>query len=228
MNEAATGLLSPTTPVNFTDRQLRNFWAKVDKNGPLPDQSKPYYKGLGPCHVWTGHTRGGYGRIKIGGGLNLTAHRVAWELANGNIPQGLCVLHRCDNRKCVSADHLFLGTPADNNWDKSAKGRAVVPSGDNHPSRLRPEIRATGDRNGARKHPERIPKGIKNGRHTMPENTARGERQGSAKLTAEIVSEIRRRYSPRVTTMKHLSEEYGIYLSTVYKIIIRHTWKHVP
>ena len=51
------------------------------------------------------------------------AHRMAWIIAYGSIPQGLCVLHRCDNPPCVRPDHLFLGTKGDNNRDCVAKGR---------------------------------------------------------------------------------------------------------
>ena len=56
----------------------------------------------------------------------IRAHRLAWELANGPIPAGLSVLHRCDNPRCVNVDHLFLGTQRDNVLDSICKGRYNV------------------------------------------------------------------------------------------------------
>lgn len=75
-----------------------------------------------PCLEWTASTVGGYGRLRVDG-KNEYAHRVAWTIAYGEIPTSKCVLHRCDNRKCVRSDHLFVGTRGDNNADMVAKGR---------------------------------------------------------------------------------------------------------
>jgi hypothetical protein len=78
------------------------------------------------CLEWAGNkTNDGYGQISVKGRMRLT-HRFAWELTNGPIPPGICVLHHCDNPPCCEAegtDHLFLGTHAENMADKSAKGR---------------------------------------------------------------------------------------------------------
>jgi hypothetical protein len=75
------------------------------------------------CWLWTGaRTTNGYGRITVGG-KGHQAHRVAWMLASGAIPDGLYVCHRCDVKLCVRPAHLFLGTQHDNMQDAKAKGR---------------------------------------------------------------------------------------------------------
>ena len=94
---------------------LERFQKRLDKtpgNGPQ-----------GTCWIWkAGKTNGGYGLIAAGNG-NVRTHRFAWELVNGPIPEGLDVLHHCDNPPCCNPDHLFLGTDADNVADKISKGR---------------------------------------------------------------------------------------------------------
>lgn len=73
-----------------------------------------------------GYARAWYKNSKI------LAHRLAWIKAYGDIPKGMYVLHKCDNRVCVNVEHLFLGTIADNNKDCMDKGRHVAPKGEHH------------------------------------------------------------------------------------------------
>jgi hypothetical protein len=92
------------------------FWEKVDKRGP--DE----------CWEWQGaRNEHGYGWFGPTHGEGAKAHRVAWELTNGPIPEGLCALHHCDNPPCCNPGHLFLGTKRDNTLDMWAKGRGRQP-----------------------------------------------------------------------------------------------------
>lgn len=90
---------------------LERFWPRVHKN-----------PGAG-CWEWTGAFGShGYGVIGVVGNKTQTTHRVAWETANGPIPPGLFVLHRCDNRRCVRVDHLYLGDAKQNSEDVRNRG----------------------------------------------------------------------------------------------------------
>jgi hypothetical protein len=79
------------------------------------------------CWPWLGATSPkGYGVLQLGTAVESDtrfAHRLAWEYANGPIPEGQRVLHRCDNPPCCNPGHLFLGTDTDNQRDKVEKGR---------------------------------------------------------------------------------------------------------
>lgn len=93
------------------------FWKRVRTAGPAD------------CWQWLGgttnHTRGiqfRYGRLRVGGRYAL-AHRISYGLANGPIPEGLIVMHACDNPLCVNPAHLVAGTQQDNMQDCLQKGR---------------------------------------------------------------------------------------------------------
>jgi hypothetical protein len=87
------------------------FWMKVDKSAG-PDACWPYSR----------LDKLGYGRFDRKGPL-VFAHRCAWIFTHGEIPEGMDVLHRCDNRKCCNPSHLFLGTHQENMLDMHRKGR---------------------------------------------------------------------------------------------------------
>jgi hypothetical protein len=92
------------------------------------------------CWEYQGHRHAkGYGTIRIGsrkdGSRRMEqAHRFAWMKINGDIPDGLCVLHHCDNPSCVKPGHLFLGTNQDNMTDMVNKGRSRKSRGVLNPS----------------------------------------------------------------------------------------------
>jgi HNH endonuclease len=100
------------------------FFALVSRRGP-------FSRRLGSrCWTWTRSLdKYGYGRCARSY-QTTKAHRAAWILSRGPIPEGLCVLHRCDNPPCCNPAHLFLGTQLENIRDRESKRRNVVRSGE--------------------------------------------------------------------------------------------------
>jgi len=100
------------------------FWCSVDKSG-----------GPDACWRWLqGTDRNGYG-FTWWCGRKQPTHRVAWLVTFGDIPVGMCVLHKCDNPSCCNPMHLWLGTKRDNIADKVVKGRQATGASLNHPLR---------------------------------------------------------------------------------------------
>lgn len=99
----------------------QRFWEKVDSRSPEG------------CWNWTAYrNRKGYGSFAVEAGLRIQAHRFAFALTTP-IPDGMSVLHHCDNPSCVNPSHLFLGTNSDNVADKISKGRQASLSGELNP-----------------------------------------------------------------------------------------------
>jgi hypothetical protein len=92
------------------------FWSRVDRSG-----------GDDACWPVIG-VGNDYGRVLVGGrdGVRWMAHRWSWTLANGPIPDGMVVMHRCDNPPCVNPGHLSLGTQLENIADRVSKGRSAT------------------------------------------------------------------------------------------------------
>ena len=96
----------------------QRFWSKVD----IADG----------CWNWTASkTKDGYGNIGANGKV-VRAHRLCYEMEKGPIPEGLHVLHKCDNPSCVNPAHLWIGINYDNVKDRDKKGRQVTPLGQYH------------------------------------------------------------------------------------------------
>lgn len=164
------------------------FWNFVDKS------SSP-----NGCWEWTGRTMGsGYGSFTTNSPKHVAAHRYSWELRNGPIPEGMCILHSCDNRRCVNPDHLRLGTPIDN--IKDAVDRNRFPTGDNHWTRRTPGWK--------------------------PKTGGQGSHRRTI-LSAEDVRNIRSLYAGNKISIRALGKKYGVSQRAIHDVIVRHTWSHI-
>jgi HNH endonuclease len=191
--------------LDLTPEQDRaRFWTRVDKNGPL-------MLGMNTrCWVWTGarNWRGyGLGSVmsRVSGrprSIQKIASRISWEIANGPIPLKLHVLHDCDNPPCVNPDHLYVGTPKNNARDRWTRKNARFGNPD-----LQMYKRKLSPASGS--------------------GQRRGEHHHGAHLTERQVREIRARAAAG-ESLAGIAKKYPITLPTVYQIVQRRTWRHVP
>lgn len=165
----------PAMSQEAIERLASRFWNKVDKSGE--------------CWIWTAcRNPHGYGKfaLSIDGKWRLRdAHRVAWELANDSIPDGICVCHKCDNPSCVNPSHLFLGTQAENLADMKAKKRGTL-----------------GDKSTALRMPEKLPRGAENVSTRLTPDQVRAIREQRTQGASQ--NEIARRFGISQSTVRQI------------------------
>jgi hypothetical protein len=208
--------------VKLTREFIDKFMSLIDKNGPVPGHM-PH---LGNCWIWRGSRLAkGYGRIHFSGKHN-KAHRAAWTIFHGTIPDGMLVLHKCDNPLCVRGGedgHLFLGSHQDNADDMTSKKRQH--GGDEHWMRKYPERVWIGK--WVKANPDKLARGKTHFSVLHPEQVLRGEQSGQAKLTDADVLSIRSEFAAGGTTRMELAIKYNMGWSQIDRIVRRASWKHV-
>lgn len=219
--------ISKRTNISIEER----FWDKVNK------------KGEDECWNWNACIDNyGYGLQNCNGATERT-HRLSWKIHNGEIPEGVDVLHRCDNRKCCNPKHLFLGTSLDNIKDMVAKNRQS--KGESRPTaKLTTEV--------VNKIREKYNKRIKttslakefnvsdsqirfivnnvywkdNNYKPLHINGNAGENSYRTNLTWDKVNQIRERYKKGERQAK-LAKEFGVKSNTISNIVNNKSWKKV-
>jgi len=177
-------------PLPLSASALARFWSRIDTPAE-PDR----------CWEWQStRNDAGYGVLSLCS-VYYRVHRIMWALEHGPIPQGLYVLHDCDNPPCVNPAHLFLGTKSDNSRDMVAKGRNVA--------KTHPELLARGERSPVHQHPELY----------------RGEKHGKHKLTWEQVRTIRRMYAEGGVSQPQLGRIFGVTHVTIGNIVRHKIWR---
>jgi Mor family transcriptional regulator len=234
--------------MDFPEYIIERFWSRVQ----LPEPEKY----VDECWIWTGsreasHVRKNYGIFKFSiNGIQLTyrAHRLCYELYHGEIPDGLHVLHECDNVLCVNVNHLWLGTNKDNVDDKVRKNRqtygeksgtAILTNKDvidiyNYCMNTNESVSEIAKHFNLRvDHLKRLIYG-KNWKH-LYQNLTEEEQikirsvinsKFSNCLNEEIVRQIKYVDSK---TMKYseMTKKYNVAQNTIYNILSGRTWSHV-
>jgi plasmid maintenance system antidote protein VapI len=207
------------------------LWPRVNKGEP--DE----------CWEWTGAlTAAGYGLLTIRG-KNHLAHRLAWELTNGPIPEGKHICHKCDNPACCNPSHLWAGSARDNVRDAAKKGRLM--HGEGHVfSKLTDEDiprihELANDSNVSRRE---IAEQFGVTRATITDviygrtwkhipvnrtvvNRGRGVHHPNAKLTPGDAQEIRTLYTNGLS-QRWLAAKFSVSRGTVEAVIKGYTWKY--
>lgn len=241
------------TPFRPRPTQLARGWGrfcsvKCKGAGHIRDHANQFWQMVrktDTCWVWAGYTDdSGYGQFGIAGNKD-RAHRIAYQLTYGPIPDGCLIRHTCDNPPCCRPDHLIPGTYADNADDAVKRCRRPTKLTEAQVQSIRaqyiPGVVGT----------PRLAKifGVNRGviqavvsgktwRHLLVETTSdnassdrpdpKQEHQPwTPKLTAEQVLAIRAEYRPNVVGAERLAKRYNVTKATVQRIIKRLSWAHI-
>lgn len=199
------------------------------------------------CWLFTGKARSsfGYGLMYIGrehrkaGHGNSPTHRIAYVLANRDLPDGKWILHRCDNPPCCNPDHLFAGTHEENMADMMKKQRQQKQKGDEKDCAIYTGAQALAvvalARDGKssteiektlgvdKRFVSRVRIGVA---WTSVTGLGRGELKSKRKLTEEDVIAIRQQYTDGAR-LDELGERFGVSASNISMVVTRRTWKKV-
>lgn len=185
------------------------------------------------CWIWAGNLGAkGYGKLSKKG-ETLSAHRFAYQSFNGDIPAGMHVLHKCDNRACVNPKHLFIGNNTDNIRDMHAKGRSVNVGVTHHDNRLTPKqvfqirkdtrlMRIIADDYGISAATVCTIRSRETWKH-LPEEGEYEKRYGKAHLTIKQMIAIVK--DPR--TQAEIAKEYGVKQAYVSKLKLGRVYKNL-
>ena len=115
------------------ERRNGNMPIGTRARGTVEERFHRHYEKTDNCWIWLGRLFGkGYGSIGLGGkgAKQVLAHRLSYQIHKGPIPDGMVVMHKCDNPRCVNPDHLEAGTQSQNIKDAFSRGRKInLPSG---------------------------------------------------------------------------------------------------
>lgn len=187
----------------------------------VPSVNPPPYELHSVCLEWTGGKAGpGYGYIHIGNGIQRYVHRISYQLAYGDIPDGLVIRHKCDNPLCVNPEHLETGTHKENMRDSVERG-GMLRRREATEARRKEEKRLKALEKAAMKKA-----GIKQSRRPLPDHIL-GVNHRSAKLTEQDVRNIRSEYASGLYTQVELAEKYSIKQASISPLLLGKTWKHV-
>jgi hypothetical protein len=214
---------------------VRRFFSKVD------------IKNENECWNWLNLINsGGYGQFKYDS-KTIGAHRISYILSNGKILEGMNILHRCDNKRCVNSKHLFLGTHQDNSDDMFNKGRdrcSHNQNGEDNPNtnltwELVNKIRKEYFENDISMDMLGKKYGIthstigfiidnktwhdENYKPFLMRNI-KCEKSAWSKLTWKKVDEIRQKYKTEKTVMRNLAKEYNMSSGTICQILNNEIW----